>query len=114
MDISATDAWKRLHALGTEEALRRLEGEDADVAAARAFLRDTRWAVAEAGAVPIVGAPSALRVATEVIRLRLRDVGDRLTGRAGAAALGGGVAGALSGALGGLLLRFAPRSEAHV
>ena len=50
------EAAEALHALGTEEALRRLDQRPGH-ASARALLRDTRWDVPGAGLVPLLGAP---------------------------------------------------------
>lgn len=105
------DAAERLHERGTAEALRRL-GDDPRHALARALLRDTRWDAAEAGPVPIIGAPHAAVVAWHVVRLRLTRAAGIAASRVAAAALGSGAAGACGGAIGGLLLTFAPASAA--
>ncbi|MDQ3070231.1 MAG: winged helix-turn-helix domain-containing protein, partial [Acidobacteriota bacterium] len=65
------EAAELLHMLGTPAALSRL-GARPGHAAARALLRDTRWDVRGAGAVPVLGAPAPLAVARELLRLRLR------------------------------------------
>ena len=65
------EAAERLHALGTPEALRRL-GTRSRHPSARALLRDTRWDVAEAGPVPILGAPAPFATASALVSLRLR------------------------------------------
>src|SRR5262245_41516096 len=49
-------AAETLHALGTEEALRRLDRRDGH-ARGRALLRDARWDVPGAGPVPLMGQP---------------------------------------------------------
>lgn len=105
------DAAERLHVLGTAEALRRLDAGAAS-AHARALLRDTRWAVAESQPVPILGAPSAVAVARELVVLRLREAIGLTAARWTSATIGGGLAGAIGGALGGLLLAAAPGSVA--
>ena len=60
-DDDRRDAAEELHALGTAETLRQL-GTRHGHARARALLRDTRWDVAGAGAVPVRGAPSVVAV----------------------------------------------------
>lgn len=107
------EAAEVLHALGTAEALRRL-GVRPGHAFARALLRDTRWDVAEAGPVPIAGASSAIAVAYELVRLRLRRAATVASARWAAASIGGGVLGALAGAAGGLILAAAPESTASL
>lgn len=107
------EAAEALHALGTEEALRRLD-ERPGHASARALLRDTRWDVPGAGLVPLLGAPAGLTAARILVHLRLRRA-LRLAGRrwTGASA-GGAMAGLVGGALGAIALVLAPQSEAHV
>jgi DNA-binding winged helix-turn-helix (wHTH) protein len=106
------EAAEALHSLGTEEALRRLDQRPGH-ASARALLRDTRWEVAGAGLVPLLGAPGGLAAARILVRMRLfralRLAGRRWTG----ASLGGAVAGLAGGGLGGLALVLAPGSAAH-
>jgi DNA-binding winged helix-turn-helix (wHTH) protein len=110
-DEDQRDAAEALHALGTAEALRRL-GTRAGHARARALLRDTRWDVAGAGAVPVRHAPSAVAVAWHVVVLRLRRAAGLAATRAAAAAAGGGAAGAAGGLAGGLLLALGPGGTA--
>src|SRR5262245_15990249 len=99
-----------LHALGTEEALRRLDRRPGHEAA-RALMRDARWEVVGAGRVPLLGQPGGARVVAALVALRLRRAA-RLAGvRWGAASAGGALAGACAGLLGGLLLRLAPGPE---
>lgn len=104
---------ERLHLLGTRQALARL-GARPGHAYARAVLRDTRWDVAEAGAVPILGEPGAVDTAIALVRLRIRRVARLAARRAIAAAIGGAAAGAIAGGGGGLLLSLAPGSAAPV
>ncbi len=61
-DEDQRDAAEQLHALGTREALQRL-GTRPGHARARALLRDTRWDIAGAGAVPVLEGPAAMAVA---------------------------------------------------
>jgi len=104
------EATEALHGLGTAEALGRL-GQRAGHVRARALLRDTRWEVPGAGAVPLMGAPGGLRAGLLVAGLRLRRA-LRVAGlRFSAAAGGGALAGIVAGLLGGLLLYAAPGSS---
>lgn len=105
------EAAERLHALGTDEAVRRL-GASPRAAMARALLRDARWESPRAGAVPILGAPRSAAVAWHVVRLRLGRVAGLAAQRWADASLGGSVAGAIGGAAGGLLLAAVPASPA--
>jgi DNA-binding winged helix-turn-helix (wHTH) protein len=107
------EAAERLHALGTAEAVRRL-GTRPRHAFARALLRDTRWDAAEAGPVPILGAPAPLATARELIGLRLRRAAALAASRSMGASIGGGLAGVLAGATGGLILAAAPASSASL
>ena len=106
------EAAEALHALGTEEALRRLDQRPGH-ASARALLRDARWDVPGAGPVPLLGAPAGLTAARILVHLRLRRA-LRLAGRrwTGASA-GGATAGVVGGTLGGIALVLAPGSAAH-
>ncbi len=105
------EAAEALHALGTDEALRRL-GQRPGHEAARALLRDTRWDVPGAGPVPLIGPPGGLTAARLLVGMRMRRA-LRLAGRrwTGASA-GGAVAGLVGGGLGGLALVLAPGSSA--
>lgn len=105
------EAAEALHALGTEEALRRLDRRDGH-ARARALLRDARWDVAGAGPVPLFGHPGFPLTLGLLFWLRGRHT-LRLAGRrwAGATA-GGALTGLVAGFLGGLALRFGPGSQA--
>ena len=112
-DDSQQDAAERLHALGTTEALRRL-GTRPGHAFARALLRDTRWSVAEAGPVPLVGQPGTSAAAAALIRLRLRRAARIAAARWASAAMGGGAAGAIGGLAGGVTLAIVPGSSASL
>ena len=110
-DVRRREAAETLHRLGTAEALDRLDRRPGH-AAARAYLRETRWDVPGAGPVPLLGHPGWLAAARILFVLRIRRVA-RLAGRRWlAAAAGGGAAGAVAGFLGGLVLRFGPGSTA--
>jgi DNA-binding winged helix-turn-helix (wHTH) protein len=105
------EAAEALHALGTAEALRRLDRRPGHEAA-RALLRDARWDVPGAGPVPFVGAPGGLAAARVLVAMRLRHALHFARRRWAAASAGGAAAGAVAGVLGGLLLRLAPGSAA--
>src|SRR5688572_2805930 len=107
------EAAELLHALGTAEALRRL-GTRPRHAFARALLRDTRWEVAEAGTVPILGEPASVATARELVMLRLRGAAALVALRWARGSIGGGLAGMVAGALGGLILTAAPGSAASL
>ncbi len=105
------EAAEALHSLGTAEALRRLDRRPGHPRA-RALLRDTRWDVAGAGPVPLLGAPGGLRALGLLLRLRLRRVARLAESRWAAASGGGATAGMLGGILGGLALVLSPGSKA--
>jgi len=107
------EAAELLHALGTSEALRRL-GTRPRHAFARALLRDTRWDVAESGAVPIVGEPALLETTRELVRMRMRRAAKLAAVRWAGASVGGGLAGIAAGAVGGLILVAAPGTSASL
>ena len=110
-DVRRRQAAETLHQLGTAEALHRL-GRGQGHAAARAYLRDTRWDVPGAGPVPLFGHPGWLAASRILFLLRIRRAA-RLAGRRWtAAAAGGAAAGAMGGFLGGLVRRFGPGSTA--
>ena len=107
------EAAELLHALGTAEALRRL-GTRPHHAFARALLRDTRWDVAEAGNVPVLGQPAPVATARELVMLRLRRAAALVAVRGARGSIGGGIAGMVAGAVGGLILAAAPGSAASL
>ena len=107
------EAAELLHALGTAEALRRL-GTRPHHAFARALLRDTRWDVAEAGNVPVLGQPAPVATARELVMLRLRRAAALVAVRWARGSIGGGLAGIVAGAVGGLILAAAPGSAASL
>ncbi len=112
-DDDRREAAELLHAMGTSDALSRL-GTRPGHASARALLRDARWDVPGAGAVPVLGGPAPLAVARELLRLRLRRAARIAAKRWVGAAAGGGLAGVAAGAAGGLILAAAPGSAAPV
>jgi DNA-binding winged helix-turn-helix (wHTH) protein len=105
------EAAEALHALGTEEALRRLDRRDGH-ARARALLRETRWDVAGAHPVPLLGQPALLATVASLTWLRLRRTLRFAEGRWAGATTGGALSGLLAGFLGGLALRYGPGSQA--
>jgi len=105
------EAAELLHALGTTEALKRL-GTRPGHAAARALLRDTRWDLPGPVQVPVLGAPAPLRVARELMTLRLRRAAGMAARRWAGASIGGGAAGVAAGSIGGLALAVLPESDA--
>jgi DNA-binding winged helix-turn-helix (wHTH) protein len=112
-DEDQLDAAERLHALGTEEALRRL-GARPGSARARALLRAARANVPGAGPVPLAGQPGAVQSVALLVQLRLRQAARVVAGRWAGASLGGACAGGIAGAAGGLILAVAPGSAAPV
>jgi len=105
------EAAETLHQLGTATSLQRIDrlcGHER----ARAWLRDTRWDVPEAGPVPLLNVPGGLAAARILLGLRLRRVVALAGRRFGSAVAGGAVTGLLAGVLGGLVLRFGPDSTA--
>ena len=105
------EAAELLHALGTSEALARLDRRPGH-AQARALLRDARWDVAGAGPVPLRGHPEAGATLFALLRLRVGRAVRIAGGRWATAAAGGALAGLVGGMAGGLLLRFGPDSRA--
>jgi DNA-binding winged helix-turn-helix (wHTH) protein len=107
------DVAQQLHALGTESARRAIVAEPGH-ASALALLRDTRWEVAGAGPVPLIGQPEGGAAAWWLLRWRARDA-LRITARRWVQAAGGAaVAGMIAGALGGTLLVSAPNAVTPV
>ena len=105
------EAAESLHSLSTEEALRRLDRRPGHEHA-RALLRDTRWDVAGAGAVPLLGQPGGLAAAGDLIAMRLRLAARQAGSRWASASAGGFFAGLAAGLLGGIVIRAAPGSAA--
>ncbi len=105
------EAAERLHSLGTARALAAIDARPGS-SAARALLRESRWDVADAGAVPILGAPQPLRTAACLVWLRLRRTLRLAERRWVGAVAGAASAGLLAGLLGGLALVFGPGSTA--
>jgi len=107
------EAAELLHALGTSEALERL-GIRPRHAFARALLRDTRWHIADAGAVPVLGQPAPLATAAALVTIRFKRAARIAAARCARSSMGGGVAGVAAGAMGGLILAAVPGSAAPI
>ena len=102
-DVTRRDAAEELHALGTAEALRRLDRRPGH-ATAWAYLRDSRWDVEGAGEVPLLASPAGPAAWFALAVLRLRQALRLAGARWAAASVGGAAAGALAGLLGGLAM----------
>ena len=100
------EAAETLHALGTAEALKRLDTRPGH-AMARALLRDTRWDVAGAGPVPLLGQAGGMAAVCALTLVRLRRAARIAGGRWASASMGGGLAGACAGLIGGAILKLA-------
>jgi DNA-binding winged helix-turn-helix (wHTH) protein len=111
-DEERHEAAEQLHALGTAEALRRLDGL-AGHPEARAILRDARWDVPGAGEIALFGSPRPWASAAHVVRLRLRRAARHSSNRWAAASAGGAVAGVAAGIVGGVALWLVPESQAR-
>jgi DNA-binding winged helix-turn-helix (wHTH) protein len=107
------EAAELLHALGTQEALRRL-GTRQGHASARALLRDARWDSPGRADVPVLGGPAPLRVAYELVALRLRSAARMVARRWAGASAGAGIAGLAAGAAGGVILAALLESDAAI
>ena len=110
-DEERREAAEQLHALGTAEALRRLDGLPGH-AEARAILRDARWDVPGAGEIALLGSPDPVASIAHVIRLRLRRAARHSSNRWASASVGGGAAGVMAGLAGGVALWLVPESAA--
>jgi DNA-binding winged helix-turn-helix (wHTH) protein len=105
------EAAEALHALGTREALARIDHRPGH-ARARALLRDTRWDVTGAGPVALLGQPDLPKTVALLLWLRLRRTVRVAGGRWIGATAGGALTGLLAATLGGLLICFGPGSQA--
>ncbi len=110
-DEDRRDAAEQLHMLGTTTVIARVIARPQH-ARALALLRDTRWDVAGAGSVPLLGQPEGMRAAWLLIQLRIRDAFMLAERRAISAALGAAIAGAVGGLAGGVMLVRSPASDA--
>ena len=102
------DAAEELHALGTARGAAPPRGGRAGAgrerARAWAHLRDSRWDVAGAGAVPLLEPPAGPAAWAALVSLRLRRALRLAGARWAQASAGGAIAGALAGLLGGLVM----------
>jgi DNA-binding winged helix-turn-helix (wHTH) protein len=104
------DVAQQLHALGTERALALITAAPGH-ADALALMRDARWDVPGAGAVPLRGQREGFSAARRLIAWRVQEA-MRITRRRWAQAGGGAAtAGAVAGLIGGVLLASAPGSQ---
>lgn len=106
-DEARQEAAEELHRLGTGEALRRLDRTPGH-ARAWAHLRDARWEVAGAGAVPLLDASAGPAAWRELATLRLRRARRLVAVRWVSASAGGALAGLAAGLVGGLLMTLLP------
>ncbi len=97
------DAAEELHRLGTAEALQGLDRRPGH-SRGWAYLRDTRWEVAGAGPVPLLGPSAGPAAWRELVALRLRRARRLVAARWASASAGGAVAGLVAGLLGGVLM----------
>jgi DNA-binding winged helix-turn-helix (wHTH) protein len=110
-ETARREAAEELHQTGTRTALERL-GQRPGYERALAHLRDSRWDVPAAAAVPLLGAPGGLRALSILFGLRLRRARRLARERWFAAAMGGALAGLAAGAGGGTALWLGPGSRA--
>ena len=99
------EAAETLHTLGTDEALRRIDRRPG-AAEARALMREARWAIPGAGAVPLFGRPGWTKAVLFLVGFRLRRAARIAGRRLGGAAAGGAIAGGIAGVLGACVLRL--------
>jgi DNA-binding winged helix-turn-helix (wHTH) protein len=108
----ARDVAERLHAIGTREAMARITARPGH-AAAVAIMRDARWNVPGAGAVPLLRDSEAVPAIAAVVRLRVAAVKRTIARRWAGAAASGAVGGAVAGMVGGIVLTLSPASTAR-
>jgi DNA-binding winged helix-turn-helix (wHTH) protein len=111
-DEERREAAEELHALGTAEALKEIDSLPGH-AEARAILRDTRWNVAGAGEVPLIGAEGGFGAIVALVKLRLRRAARIASSRWAAASMGGAAAGVIAGFMGGIAFLLVPESQAR-
>ena len=107
------DAAVRLHELGTDEALKRLD-ERPGHQEARAILRDARWDAPSSGPVPLLSAQGRLNAIADVVALRARHAAALASRRWASASVSAGLSGLLAGTLGGVALALVPRSQTGI
>jgi DNA-binding winged helix-turn-helix (wHTH) protein len=102
----ARETAERLHAVGTAAAV-ALVRQRPNHGSVLAIMRDARWSVAEAGAVPLDASATVA-----LIRLRIADARRTIARRWAGAALAGVMGGVISGVLGALALSLAAGAHA--
>ncbi len=102
----ARETAERLHTLGTAEAISIVRRRP-NHAPAVAVMRDVRWSIANAGAVPLDTASSLA-----LIRLRIADARRTMARRWAGAALAGATGGIVAGLAGGFALSIAAGAHA--
>lgn len=112
-DDERHDAAVRLHELGTEEALRRLDARPGHEEA-RALLRDARWDAPSAGEVPLLREAGRTWAVLDVVALRFRHAARLASARWASAAVGAAAAGLAAGTIGGAILSLLPDSVSGI
>ena len=102
----ARETAERLHTLGTAEAISIVRRRP-NHAPAVAVMRDVRWSIANAGAVPLDTASSLA-----LIRLRIADARRTMARRWAGAAFAGATGGIVAGLTGGFALSIAAGAHA--
>lgn len=103
------DAAVRLHELGTDEALRRLDLRPGHEQA-RAILRDARWDSPASGPVPLLSAQGRVRAIADVVALRASHAVRLASHRWASASVSSALAGVVAGLTGGVALALLPDS----
>jgi DNA-binding winged helix-turn-helix (wHTH) protein len=107
----ARDIAERLHAIDTSKAVARITARPGH-AAALALMRDARWNVPGAGAVPLLRDSEAVPAIAAVVRLRMAAVKQTIARRLASAAASGALGGVVAGSVGGIALTLSPASTA--
>jgi len=108
----ARDAAEELHSLDTAGAVAQVV-ERPGHGSALAVLRETRWNVPGAGAVPLLRDGEAPAAVLALVRLRLSDARRVVARRWAGAAAAGACGGSFAGICGGIALALAPASTAR-
>lgn len=97
------EAAEEMHRFDTAEALRRIDRSPGH-GVAWAHMRDSRWNVAGAHPVPLLGAAAGPAAWGALASLRLREALRLVGARWAAASAGGALAGVIAGLLGGIFM----------